>query len=59
MELMNCTSEILQIVCALGAPRRFAGTIDGGQQQGKHEGDDRHHEEQLGKRKAGSARIGG
>ena len=43
-------AELLQVVGALGAPGRFAGRLDGWQEQRDEHGDDGDHHQQLDQR---------
>jgi hypothetical protein len=45
-------ADLLQVVDAPGPPRRLARRLDGGQQQGDQDGDDRDDHQQLDQREA-------
>src|SRR5258708_28492307 len=48
---------LLQFVAAFGAPRRFAGLLDGGEQQGDEDGNDGNDDEQLNQRECDTWKI--
>ena len=49
-------AELLEVVDALRPPRRLAGRLHGGQQQGDQDGDDRDHHQQLDQRETRTPR---
>ena len=52
-------AELLQVVDALGATGGLAGRLDGGQEQGDQDGDDRDHHQQLDQREAANVAAAG
>ena len=54
---MQGEPDLLQVVHALDPPRRLAGRLNGRQQQGDQDGDDRDHHQELDQREAGTAAI--
>ena len=55
MVVVQGRTKLLQVVVALGPPRRFAGRLDRGQQQRDQDADDGDHDQQFNQRKAGQA----
>ena len=47
---MQPQADLFEIVDALDAPRRFAGTLDRGQEQGDQDRDDRDHDKEFDQR---------
>jgi hypothetical protein len=48
---VQCQANLVQVVLALRAPRRLARLLDGRQQQGDQDRDDRDHHQQFNQRK--------
>src|SRR5690606_22809087 len=57
--VVQSQSDLLEVVLALGAARRLAGLLDGGQQQGDQDGDDGDHYEQFDESEATTVRMAG
>jgi hypothetical protein len=54
MVVVQREADLLDVVGALRAPRRLPRRLDGGQQQGDQDNDDRDHHQQLDQRETGS-----
>jgi len=55
MEAVHCQTQLLEVVAALEASRRFASRLDGGQQQRDQDADDRNDDQEFHQRKAATS----
>src|SRR5579883_344048 len=51
--------DLLEVVDALGAPRRLAGRLDRGQEQGNQDGDDRNDDQEFDQRETAAVALDG
>ena len=56
LEVLHAEGHLLEVVGALIAPRRLAGSLHGRQEEGHQDADDRNHHQQLDESEAAPAR---